>query len=76
MPNKKERLNCPDLFIFIFENEEVVLESVRESGANELVEPVVLKLVLKRFLPGRAIMQFGERDNGREAVRDSDGFAG
>jgi hypothetical protein len=37
---------------------------------------VILELVLKRFLPGRAITQFRQRHNGREAARGSDGLVG
>src|SRR5262249_29186523 len=55
LPNEEERLNRAHLFLRVLKNQKVVIKGVGKSCANQFVEPVILELVLKCFMPRRVI---------------------
>jgi hypothetical protein len=56
LPNEKERLNRSHLLLFIFEDNEEIIERFGQRGTDQLVKAVVLAFVAEGFAPSRAIL--------------------
>jgi hypothetical protein len=73
LPDQKERLDCPDLTPFIFEQDKKVIESLIQGGADQLVKTVVLASVAEGFAPGGAMLQILLTNDRSKAARNPDG---